>query len=80
MLLNIGPFPRAGDGYSVNNGGYDPADPYRQTTNASERMIADLSDLDNSLSITPELLKCLRRLCTAEGERPTRLAIVSAVS
>ena len=54
LLLNIGPFPRAGDGYSVNNGGYDPADPYRQTTNASERMIADLSDLDNSLSITPE--------------------------
>ena len=54
LLLNIGPFQRAGDGFSVNNGAYDPADPYRQTTNASERMIADLSDLDNSLSITPE--------------------------
>jgi penicillin amidase len=54
LLLNIGPFPRAGDAFSVNNGAYDPAKPYAQTTNASERMIADLSDLDNSLSITPE--------------------------
>jgi penicillin amidase len=54
LLLNLGPFPRAGDGFSINNGAYDPAKPYRQTTNASERMIADLSDLDNSLSITPE--------------------------
>jgi len=54
LLLNIGPLPRAGDGFSVNNGGYDPARPYKQTTNASERMIADLSDLDNSLSVTPE--------------------------
>lgn len=53
LLLNIGPSPRAGDGFSVNNGAYDPAKPYKQTTNASERMIADLSDLDNSLSITP---------------------------
>ena len=54
LLLNIGPFQRAGDGFSVNNGAYDPAKPYKQTTNSSERMIADLSDLDNSLSITPE--------------------------
>ena len=54
LLLNIGPFRRAGDGFSVNNGAYDPATPYKQTTNASERMIADLSDLDNSLSATPE--------------------------
>ena len=54
LLLNIGPLPRAGDGFSVNNGAYDPAKPYKQTTNASERMIADLSDLDQSLSVTPE--------------------------
>ena len=53
LLLNIGPLARSGDGFSVNNGAYDPAKPYRQTTNASERMIADLSDLDNSLSVTP---------------------------
>jgi penicillin amidase len=53
LLLNIGPLPRSGDGFSVNNGAYDPAKPYAQTTNASERMIADLSDLDSSLSITP---------------------------
>ena len=54
LLLNIGPLPRAGDGFSVNNGAYDPGKPYKQTTNASERMIADLSDLDRSLSVTPE--------------------------
>ena len=54
LLLNIGPLPRAGDGFSVNNGAYDPSAPYKQITNASERMIVDLSDLDNSLSITPE--------------------------
>ena len=54
LLLNIGPYQRAGDGFSLNNGAYDPASPYAQTTNASERMIADLADLDNSLSITPE--------------------------
>ncbi|TMC68856.1 MAG: penicillin acylase family protein [Chloroflexi bacterium] len=53
LLLNVGPFARSGDGFSVNNGGYDPAKPYKQTTNASERMIADLADLDRSLSVTP---------------------------
>jgi penicillin G amidase len=53
LLLNVGPLPRAGDGFSVNNGAYDQAKPYKQTTNASERMIADLSNLDNSLSVTP---------------------------
>jgi penicillin amidase len=54
LLLNIGPLQRSGDGFSVNNGAYDPAKPYKQTTNASERMIADLADLDRSLSVTPE--------------------------
>ena len=53
LLLNIGPFERPGDGYSLNNGGYRVATPYAQTTHASERMIADLGDLDRSLSITP---------------------------
>ena len=38
----------------MNNGAYDLIKPYHQTTNASERMIADLSDLDNSVSVTPE--------------------------
>lgn len=53
LLLNIGPLPRAGDEFSVNDGAYDLAKPYEQVGHASERMIADLSDLDNSLSITP---------------------------
>ena len=53
LLLNIGPLQRAGDGYSLNNGAYDLKTPYAQTTNASERMIIDFSDLDGSLSIIP---------------------------
>jgi penicillin amidase len=54
LLLNIGPLRRAGDDDSVNDGAYDFAEPYAQDTHASQRMIADLSDLDLSLSITPE--------------------------
>ena len=54
LLLNIGPFNRPGDGYSVNNEAYALIDPFKVTTHPSERMIVDLSDLDASLSVTPE--------------------------
>jgi penicillin amidase len=54
LLLNIGPFKRPGDGYSLNNEAYTLSDPFPVTTHPSERMIADLSDLDASLSVTPE--------------------------
>jgi len=54
LLFNIGPVARPGDSFSVNNGGYQVARPYRLSNHASERMIADLADLDRSLSITPE--------------------------
>ena len=54
LVFNIGPLARPGDGFSVNNGGYQVARPYRLSNHASERMIADLADLDRSLSITPE--------------------------
>ncbi|HEV8534998.1 MAG TPA: penicillin acylase family protein [Candidatus Limnocylindria bacterium] len=54
LLLNIGPLKRPGDGYSVNNQAYSLVDPFAVDTHPSQRMIADLSDLDAALSVTPE--------------------------
>jgi penicillin amidase len=54
LLLNIGPLARPGDDDSVNDGGYDLAEPYALDAHASQRMIADLADLDASLSVTPQ--------------------------
>jgi penicillin amidase len=52
-LFDIGPYERAGDGYSVNNGSYSLATPYTLRSHASERMLVDLGDLDNSRAILP---------------------------
>jgi penicillin G amidase len=52
-LFDIGPYERAGDGYSVNNGAYALATPYTLRSHASERMLVDLGDLDNSRAILP---------------------------
>ena len=54
LLLNIGPLKRPGDGYSVNNEAYSIGASFAVSSHPSERMIADLADLDASLSITPE--------------------------
>jgi penicillin amidase len=54
LLLNIGPLERPGDDDSVNDAGYDLAEPFTLDAHASQRMIADLADLDASLSVTPE--------------------------
>ena len=43
--LDIGPLPRGGNSYTVNN----TSSGYNQTSGASFRIIADLSDWDNSL-------------------------------
>jgi len=43
--LDVGPFPRGGNSYTVNN----TSSGYNQTSGASFRIIADLSDWDNSL-------------------------------
>lgn len=53
LLLTIGPVRRGGDGYSPNNGAYSLSKPFAIRTQASERMIADLSDLDRSVSVIP---------------------------
>jgi penicillin amidase len=48
--LDVGPLPRGGNSYTVNN----TSSGYNQTSGASFRIIADLSDWDNSLgSNTP---------------------------
>ncbi|MDP9246006.1 MAG: penicillin acylase family protein [Chloroflexota bacterium] len=52
-LFDIGPYERAGDGYSVNNGAYSLATPYAVRSHASERMLVDLGDLDASRAILP---------------------------
>ena len=43
--LNVGPLPRGGNSYTVNN----TSSGYNQTSGASFRIITDLSDWDNSL-------------------------------
>jgi penicillin amidase len=52
-LFDIGPYERAGDGYSVNNGAYSVATPYTLRSHASERMLLDVGDWDNSRSVLP---------------------------
>jgi penicillin amidase len=52
-LFDIGPYERAGDGYSVNNGAYSLVTPYALRSHASERLLVDLGDLDNSRSVLP---------------------------
>jgi penicillin amidase len=50
-LFDIGPYERAGDGYSVNNGAFALATAYTLRSHASERMLVDLGDLDNSRAV-----------------------------
>ena len=52
-LFDIGPYERAGDGYSVNNGAFSLATPYALRSHASERMVIDLGDLDASRAVLP---------------------------
>ncbi len=53
LIFRIGPVRRAGDGYSPNNGAYSQKKPFALTTQASERQIVDLGDVDASVSVTP---------------------------
>src|SRR5207245_6171635 len=52
-LFDLGPYERAGDGYSVNNGAYSLATPFGLRSHPSERMIVDLGDLDGSRAVLP---------------------------
>ncbi|HEY6957722.1 MAG TPA: penicillin acylase family protein [Candidatus Limnocylindria bacterium] len=53
LLLSIGPVKRAGDGSSPNNGSFPLTTPFAIDTHASERQIADLGDIDASVSVIP---------------------------
>ena len=53
LLFDIGPLPRPGDGYSVNQAAYRIAKPFALRNHSSMRMIVDLGDLDASLSVIP---------------------------
>ncbi len=50
-LFNRGPFPTAGNGSIVNATGWDATESYEVNWIPSMRMIIDLNDLDNSLSV-----------------------------
>jgi penicillin amidase len=52
-VFDIGPYERAGDGYSLNNGAYSLTAPYTVRSHPSERMLVDLGDLDASLAVLP---------------------------
>jgi penicillin amidase len=49
-LLNVGPLPTGGDGYTVHNTGYRLSD-FDQNTGSSYREVMDLSNWDNSITI-----------------------------
>jgi len=46
MIFNLGPFPNSGSFFTVDNGPFDPTQPYAQTSHPSMRMVVDLSDLE----------------------------------
>jgi penicillin amidase len=50
-IFNITPPETGGDGFTVNNGAFDPETPYRQAIVASYRQILDPADWDRSLVI-----------------------------
>jgi len=52
-ILSKGPYPVEGHGMSVNNGQYRWETPFEMTLGASVRRIADLSDLNSTLSVLP---------------------------
>jgi penicillin amidase len=49
-LLDVGPLPMGGDGFTVHNTGYRQSD-FNQNTGASYREVMDLSDWDQSVTL-----------------------------
>jgi penicillin G amidase len=50
-VFNVTPPEVGGDGFTVNNGGFDPEEPFQQRIVASYRQILDVSNWDRSLVI-----------------------------
>jgi penicillin G amidase len=53
LLFNSRPIPVSGDNFTVNAGWYSFSDPFGVNLGSSLRMIVDLDNFDNSLSIMP---------------------------
>lgn len=49
-MLDVGPLPMGGDGFTVHNTGYNLSD-YNQNTGASYRQVVDLKNFDNSVTL-----------------------------
>ena len=52
-LFNRGPYPRDGDGTTVNVSGYSSLAPYREARNPSCRFLVDLSDWERAAVVLP---------------------------
>ena len=52
-IFTVGPFPAGGSHSTVNNGDFQILNPYLNTVGPSTRQIFDLSDINNTRSITP---------------------------
>ena len=52
-LFNRGPYPRGGDGSTVNVSGYSFLAPYREAHNPSCRFVADLADWERTVVVVP---------------------------
>ncbi|HYY54840.1 MAG TPA: penicillin acylase family protein [Candidatus Dormibacteraeota bacterium] len=52
-VFNIGPFANSGGYFTVDNGAFDPREPYAQTTHPSMRMVVDLADLEAMRVVYP---------------------------
>jgi penicillin G amidase len=50
-MANVGPLPKGGSGYTVNNANYRPSD-FRVTSGASWRMVIDVGNWDNSWAVS----------------------------
>ena len=51
--FNLGPFHLGGSGTTANGSRYSTSNPFNVTWGTSARMIVDLSNLDNSISVIP---------------------------
>jgi penicillin amidase len=52
-IFTVGPFPMAGSHSTINKGDYSLRNPFANTVGASTRQVFDLSDVNNTWSVTP---------------------------
>jgi penicillin amidase len=52
-IFTVGPFPAGGSHSTINKGDFAISNPYRDIVGPSTRQIFDLSDINNTRSVTP---------------------------